>query len=424
MAQSIYPRVVLSLFVALLLFAAGNSARARTWTVVINLNVADFGTYNLADQVDIPAAGGSAKGAAIPGFSFNHNAQSRQVSFSIDTTVPVDAGCTVAARISGTAAVAGTYTLSAQGLTVSNTTITCPVAGRSTTYTLAVTGSFQAGSTVGAASVATVDLVSGDVQVRTASGSGPATSTLQIDQGTEIATGPNSTVTVHFADGSRLQIGPNSVFTLETEDANNNFFANLRKGAVQILSQLGGRRVQVRTGVIACACVRGTEYSVSYAESNGIGTTVVNVTSGTVDVVERNGNTVSVSAGGQRTITAAVNRVLTSLPVNEGRFTQGLSNLFGWSAYPGASAYLLEAVTSPPGFSQSNPSAAQPGTVQMIIPLSQLTVNNGSVEWSLNVPDGTVPAGTRVAWRVFPLGASNQLLPGTAASDSMVFTAH
>lgn len=395
------------------------SAQARTWQISFQLEVADFGTVALDDQVVIPDSGGTGFGGAIPGFSATHNDQTQTFSVRIDVELPdfelsADLQCDVDVLITGSAPV---QDLSAFGFIKNSTFTHCTIGGSSFTQSLAITGSFIA-QTMG--SVSSTAVVTGEVEIITPQGTTFTSSNFTAVPGMEIRTGPNDRVQITFPDGSKIDMGPNASFIFETDDQSKGFSGFLRKGkAVFDVLFNPGRRYRVRTP-IACACVRGTNFSVEYQESNLTGALTVVVNEGVVDIEERNSVITQVSAGQQRSITREVNRVTTVLPADSSDFLLGRSNFFSWTAYPGAAGYLLEAIVSPPGFFQANATAVQAGSV-IITPMG-LFESDGVVDWSLFVGAGGVPAGTVVQWRIFPLDVTGQLIPGATSSDAVTFT--
>jgi hypothetical protein len=397
-------------------------AEARTWRISFQLSVADFGQVSLEERLVIPDTGGTRLGSEIPGFSATHNDQTQTFSVRIDVLIPspLDDECSVDVLITGSAPTSITSQgLKASGSIQSTSFTHCTIGGSSFTQTLLITGSFAAqaeGAVLGTAAV------TGQVAIITPQGTAFSSSSFTAAPGMEIRTGANDSVEITLADHSKIRIGPNSSFIIERDSEAKGFSGLLRRGKAFFDVLLAGRRFQVRTP-IAIAGVRGTNFSVEYLEANHIGTFTVLVNSGVVDIEERDGTVTPVSAGQQRSLNALVNRVTTVLPADDSNFTLGVTNLFSWTAYPGASAYLLEAVTDPQGFTQANATTAQPSNFIITLGPSDLTELDGVVNWSVFVPVGEVPTGTVVQWRIFPLDASGQTMSGVTSSDAASFTA-
>jgi hypothetical protein len=187
--------------------------------------------------------------------------------------------------------------------------------------------------------------------------------------------------------------------------------------------------------------------SATFSQSGLMGSTVVDVTSGTCDVIDRQGRITTLVAGTSRAFDELVPRVTLVLPANHGsvRRSPGPPNrvrsLLVWTAFPGAAGYLLEYAASPAEtFAVANATAVErPGnalelrrgpdgvTIRLpgmstslpVIPeiAEVITYREADGLVQLEIALGT-PVGAQAFWRVFPLDASGAIVPGATASDS------
>ncbi len=164
-----------------------------------------------------------------------------------------------------------------------------------------------------ATSGATVTSVTGDVTIKvdgevTFSGVSLIAAVLlgervPVPDGAELITGADGQVLLIFEDGNKINLGPNSTFQLGSSDDGCTSLEGCFKllvGKVRALLVAGDKR-RIRTPT-ACACVRGTDFSVEHEQVGTRGRTTVAVFSGTVDVIENNGKITVVNAGEQVTV--------------------------------------------------------------------------------------------------------------------------
>jgi hypothetical protein len=107
-----------------------------------------------------------------------------------------------------------------------------------------------------------------------------------IKGGETVKTGPESSVKIELSDGSSIFLGPNTQYTLPTNVCDLVRSGILGAGSLwtKVKKLIGGGKFEVSTER-ACACVRGTEYTVEIVEENGKKYDIVKVYEGSVDVI-------------------------------------------------------------------------------------------------------------------------------------------
>lgn len=426
-----------NLILLLFFFSLHDTVYAHTWDVNIQLQVPGYGAVPIQESVVIPDSGGTRSGASTPGFSLTHNTSSNIFSWGINLSTPIDVpgvgGCTAAVTLSGSGPVSSSFQgLSATGSVQNgNSTIVCTISGEAFSQSLPITGSFTAatgtaaGSGSGSGTVspppAGTAAVQGTASIRTALQFHTSASTFAFTNGTEILTGDTDTVIASTKFGSTITMDPASSLLLEY-DSSSGFSALLLKGKVlwKVLNAAANTTFKVRTP-LAVVAVRGTEFSTQYSEANGIGTTVVNVTEGQVEITRRDNSTVLLNPGQQMSFSGPVNRVNLLHPAHGNGIPQNATINFTWTAYPGASKYLFEATLYPTVLYPYNTTTIQNGSITMAVEPGQFSVQEGHVVWPLFIPANTLPLGQSLTWRIFPLNANGQLLSGATSSDTHLF---
>jgi hypothetical protein len=123
-----------------------------------------------------------------------------------------------------------------------------------------------------------------------------------IKEGEWVKTGPNSTAMIQLPDGSVIYINKGSEFQFSSELCKDvkemtKYPAGILKiGSIwtKIKKALGGGKFEVSTER-ACACVRGTEFTLEVKEENGVKTEILKVYESTVDFELRNPDLTSVN---------------------------------------------------------------------------------------------------------------------------------
>jgi hypothetical protein len=276
--------------------------------------------------------------------------------------------------------------------------------------------------------VATVATASGTVRLRTPLETQPVAPGISVAPGALLETGGDGAVTFDLTGGVRVSAASNTQVTVSQPSA-----------AELVLNQVTGELSHSRPGGASpdgfrvqtgTALVRptGTVFSTRYTQSGTQGETVVTVQSGTAEVEDRRGQRTALAAGQSAAFADAVPRVLLILPVDGGVVREGVVNTFAWTAFPGAAGYLfeykLDLPGQPPGFLVRNATALEnPRLGILLFPMPPLLTQTGqTVEFRLPMPAGLAPRGSRGHWRVFPVNALGQILPGSTASDGAAET--
>lgn len=159
-------------------------------------------------------------------------------------------------------------------------------------------------------------------------------------------------------------------------------------------------------------------YSTSYKQDALEGELEVNVASGSVIVTNRQGEKQTITAGDEKTvISGVINKPGWVLPVDNDYIFGGLNNLFSWTKYPDASAYLLEynlpAIN--PRFAEDN--VSQPEYEKQTFKLSSdlIQIYDDVVLFQLPTPATTEPVELEV--RVYALDKNDNIIKDSVSSD-------
>lgn len=267
----------------------------------------------------------------------------------------------------------------------------------------------------------TVETVSGTVTLKTPLESGPLTAASAPAPGSLLQTGGDGAATVGLPNGRRVSIEANTLVTVvhaSTSEIVLGQFAGTLTHAATPGAPSQGYRVQTPVATVRAT---GTEFATRYIEAGGFGELLVTVQQGTVEVQDRRGQITALSAQAQARISEAVPRPSLLLPVGRAPILEGRLQTFGWTAFPGATGYLLEYTLEASGFAEPNPPAPQSARNTLRLLAGGFREAGGTVEFPILVPPGVVPSGTPVRWRVFPADGSGQPLPGSTASDASSF---
>jgi hypothetical protein len=137
-----------------------------------------------------------------------------------------------------------------------------------------------------------------------------------------------------------------------------------------------------------------------------------------VHVTNRANQTFTLTAGTQASYDDTVPRCTSILPVDRGTVDMAATNTFVWTSFTGFVGYLFEYTLSASGFAQANAAVPEAGNGTLVVAPGAFTVVSGTVEFSIPVPAGLAPAGTRAQWRGSPANGSGQVLSGAQASDA------
>jgi hypothetical protein len=267
-----------------------------------------------------------------------------------------------------------------------------------------------------------VGAVSGPVTVRTATGAGLLTAGSSVSPGTVIDSGGTGSASLTFSGGTTLSLAAGSLVAILP--------ATLPTGDDVVLSHVRGRLTHAVAGsppvadhyrvLTATATMRptGTQFTTEYTQPATIGSTVVSVQSGVVEVTSRRGQLTTLTAGTQASFDDTVARVIPILQVDRGTIPGGVVDTFSWTVFTGAAGYLFEYTLNPAGFTSANPTAAEHSSSTLLLPSTAFSQANGIVDYPVRVPAGILSPTAPGWWRVFAVDASGAILPGSTASDA------
>ena len=166
----------------------------------------------------------------------------------------------------------------------------------------------------------------------------------------------------------------------------------------------------------------GTEFTTRYTQTGAIGSTIVSIQSGVVEVTNRRGQLATLVAGANATFDDVVPRLILILPVHQGTVHEGRVNTFSWTTLPGVAGYLFEYTLSPTGFAAANSATVEDLRRAFRLVPPAITQIGQTVEFPLFIPVGLAPKGTRAEWRIFPVDAAGAFFPGATATDASTAT--
>jgi hypothetical protein len=393
---------------------------ASTWIVTVTVAsggaIPTRGTF----EVDLPDPAGFALtnvlGAPV---SSNHTVDTFSVGTSFTTPLP---NCAATVSSGGSAPIVISSDHASAAGPIGGTTVIECAGGVPARVTMPISGDFFA---------RTLDIISlPSAMIEAASGVAdaiifrrriPATPGLAVPPGSLVRTGAGGSLALRFADGSLLTLDPGSTAAFIKPTATRTVVFHLKgrlHHSVTPSGSGGPPSYRVVTSV-ATIEVRGTEFVTEHSETAQLGSTAITVQTGTVDVTNRRQQLTALTAGLQTSIGDTVPRVTPVLPVDGGSILQGQTATFTWTAFAGASGYLIEYTFAGSGFASANPPAPQTPAV-IPLPAGSFTEADGLVSADVLVPDEIVTAGVAARWRIFPVDASGRVLAGSTGSDASV----
>ncbi|MCU7833683.1 MAG: hypothetical protein KZQ83_00405 [gamma proteobacterium symbiont of Taylorina sp.] len=250
-----------------------------------------------------------------------------------------------------------------------------------------------------------------DVAVPTTSGTVPDV--------TALLTWDDSSTTIKRDDGSIIEVKQKAVVTLNPESS-----INLIRGEVTVTV---GCNYEVKTAlanIISCPSNQrsstSAKFTTNYSPTGIDGKLTVRVETGTLEVIERNGKTSTVTAGNEKIIQNIVPRTSWVLPIDNDKIYGGKNNFFIWTEYPNADSYLLEFNIPGSIFSEENPSSAE-FQKQTVVLTSDLYIEyDGLLIFTLLLPKGL--DGIVLEVRLFALDKQGNIISETVASDRSTIT--
>jgi len=159
------------------------------------------------------------------------------------------------------------------------------------------------------------------------------------------------------------------------------------------------------------------KFTTNYSQNGLQGSLVVSVISGSVTVTDRDNNQTVVSAGSDKTISTSIPRSSWVMPIDKDKIYGGQQNLFVWTAYPGASGYILEYNLPNPTFSEDNPTAIEFNNTKVVLRPGAYSEYNGLILFDVFI--GSTASKILAEGRVFAIDANNNIISGNQASDKI-----
>jgi len=250
-----------------------------------------------------------------------------------------------------------------------------------------------------------------------------------VSDNSSIFTGAGSTIVLPIAN-SQVTVQENSLVTLSPAVSNGTQKkVSLLRGKMDLnVSTTSGEVFELKTPVVNIKIAntsskRATEqanFSTQYSQSGTVGTSTISVTSGSVQVTNRNGNVTTLSAGQTQTFNNQVPRTTWVQPADSAFLFGGETNILAWMRYQGAVGYVIEYTFPSPSFAEENPSSMEFAQQKVLIP----AVNFQTIE-DVEVMEMVLPAslnGLVVEARLFPVDAQGNILTNSVASDKGTFS--
>jgi len=254
-----------------------------------------------------------------------------------------------------------------------------------------------------------------DVQLPTISGSVP-------DVGA-VLTLEDSSTTIQRADGSIIEVKQETVVVLNPSLQTDNYITLIRGEVATTIDCNYGVRTALAS-ITSCPTTKkgadAAKFTTNYSQSDLDGTLIVSVETGSVDIIDREGNTFVVSAGEEKTITNRVPRTQWVLPVDEDKLYGGENNFLIWTQFPNAVSYQMEFNLPTPDFSEQN--ASTPQFTKQVIPLTAGSYVEFEELALLNLPLPKGADGLVLELRIFALDSSGNIIGESVSSDSISVT--
>jgi len=204
-----------------------------------------------------------------------------------------------------------------------------------------------------------------------------------------------------------------------------------------IVSNVSCSNYEIRTSLAkmvtsnSCSCFRNssrqqraadsqTKFSTSYEQTDLNATLKVAVTSGSVEITDKNGKQVTLTAGDEKIIQNRVPHTAWVLPIDGDQIYGGKDNLLMWTEFPDAKSYLMEFNLPAPIFSEENASSAEYPRQSVALPASAYVKYDGLIVFNLPLPKGA--HGVLLEMRIFALDTGGKIIGESASSDRSTIT--
>jgi len=253
-----------------------------------------------------------------------------------------------------------------------------------------------------------------------------------ISDNSTIFTSDNASLEVNLGNNNKLTVEEKTVVTLSPavsiDSTTNTKKASLVRGSVDYDIQAGSStEFELNTPIIKAKVLAGsskrvtqqTNFTVEYSQSGNTGTSTVKVNSGSVQVTNRNGNTVTLSAGQEQTFSNQVFRTTWVQPADSAFLFGGATNTLAWTNFSGAIGYVIEYTFPSPSFSEENPSSMEFPEKKVLIPAANFQIVEDIVVMEMALPASL--NGLVVEARLFPVDGQGNILNSSVASDKGTF---
>jgi len=247
-----------------------------------------------------------------------------------------------------------------------------------------------------------------------------------VSDNSSIFTGAGGSIVLPI-DNSQVTVQENSLVTLSptTNNGTQNSVSVLRGNVDLNISTTTGEEFEVKTPVVNITIANSSakraseqaSFTTQYSQSGTAGSSTISVTSGSVQVSDREGNITTLSAGQEKTFSNQVPRTTWVQPADKAFLFGGETNTLVWMEYPEAVSYLIEYTFPSPSFAEENASSVE--FASHLISAAELSFIEGVVVWKL--PLSADLNGLVVEARIFPVSAQGNILSGSVASDKGTF---
>ncbi|MCU7836990.1 MAG: FecR family protein [gamma proteobacterium symbiont of Taylorina sp.] len=245
-----------------------------------------------------------------------------------------------------------------------------------------------------------------------------------------ILTLKDSTTTLKRDDDSIIEVKPETIVILNPVEETTNINTLIRGEITTTVDCTNTNDYKVHTALAdikATGSCNSTQranntsnFTTKYSQNGVDGTLKVTVISGTVDVTDRHGKLITLTAGQETVIQDIVPRTSWVLPIDNDKLYGGKTNLFIWTEYSDANSYLLEVNLPSPVFAEENVSDTEFPKQTIILTSSAYTKHDDLIIFSLPLPKGY--DATVVEMRIFSLDVTSNIIAESVSSDNTKVT--